>query len=86
MIPLLAEVGFRSHRGRHFHLWLPLFLLWLLVLLLALPLLPLVAVVLWAARVNPFRALWRLGQTLCALRRTHVEIQNDDTWLLINLV
>ena len=86
MIPLLAVVGFRSRQGRRFQLWLPLFLLWLLVLPLVLVLLPLVLVGFWAVRVNPFRALWTAWQTFCALKNSHVEVENDGAWVLISVV
>lgn len=86
MIPLLAVVGFRNRHARRFQLWLPLFLVWLLVLPFVLVLLPFVLVGFWAKRVNPFRAVRAVWQTFCALRNTHVEIENDETWVLISLV
>jgi len=49
-------------------------------------LLPLVLVGFWAVRVNPFRALWTAWQTFCALRNTHVEVENDGAWVLISVV
>jgi len=85
MIPWMMLVGIRSRRDRIFRLWIPLFLLWLLLLPLVLVLLPLAFLALAVMRVNPFRAFLTGWQILAGLRGTHIEVQDENAFVLVHI-
>jgi hypothetical protein len=79
MIPFLAVISFRSHKGRRFRFWLPLILLWLFlapVLLLLSPFVVIAFLVLW---MNPFRGVAAAWQFLSGLRKTEIEFDQRTT-------
>ena len=82
MIPLVAVVGWPPRR----RVPVPLFLAWLLLLPFAVVLLPVFFVVCARSHVNPFRMLAALWQVLAALRRTRVQIEQRDGWILIQIL
>lgn len=86
MIPLLAKVGVSNQSGFGFRIWIPLFLVWLLLLPIAVLLLPVILVVWLVGQLNPFRALAVGWEILSSLRRTHVEVENHNTSVLIHIV
>jgi hypothetical protein len=84
MIPLTARLRVRSPKA-NFSVWLPLFLIWLLLLPLVVVLLPLVILVCWLFGNNPFPAVGAGYQMLCGLRGTHVEINEPEQFVLLDI-
>jgi len=85
MIPWMMVVGIRNRKHRVFRVWVPIFLLWLLLLPLVLVLLPLVFIALAVMRVNPFRAIRTGWQLLASLRGTHIEVQDENAFVLVHI-
>jgi uncharacterized membrane protein len=86
MIPLFAVIGFRTQRNHRFRLWLPLFLAWLLLLPVVLLLLPLFCIACLAGRINPLRALSTAWQILTGLKGTHVEVEDNNSFVLVRII
>ena len=78
MIPFSLIVGMRFRRGRRFHLWFPLFLVWLLLLPLVLVLFPVVFLVGLFVQVSAVRLYVTVWQILRSMRDTLVEVDNDE--------
>jgi len=85
MIPWMIMVGIRNRRQRVFRLWIPLFLIWLLLLPVVLVLLPLAFIAMAVMRVNPFRAFRTGWQILAGLRGTHIEVQDENAFVLVHI-
>jgi hypothetical protein len=97
MIPLFAiirvsqlkesrQAGRRTRDvPQRLRLWIPLFLIWLLLLPFLLLLLPLAMLALLVVRVNPFRALAALWQTLSGLTGTHIEVNAPDASVYVRI-
>jgi hypothetical protein len=86
MIPLIAIVQIEPRNGRRIRLWLPLFLVWLLLVVLGLLLSPLILIACLIARLNPFRAIWRLVSVFVAMAGTHIEVQSPDANILVRVI
>lgn len=87
MIPLVGVVSVRHWRhSRNFRLWIPLFLLWLLLLPFALLALPVFLIVCLISRVNPLEALATFWYILTALKDTHIEVDNRNALVLIQIL
>ena len=87
MIPLVATVAVRSHRGTGRGLWLPipLFVIWLVLLPFAVLLTPVFVVACLVGRVNPIRAASVLWQFLTGLTRTRVDVDHRDQSIRIRI-
>ncbi len=87
MIPRVGVVSVRHwHNSRNFRLWIPLFLLWLLLLPFALLALPVFLVVCLISRVNPLEAIATFWHILTALKDTHIEVDNRNALVLIQIL
>lgn len=87
MIPMIGVVSVRHwQRSRSFRLWIPLFLLWLLLLPLALLTLPLFLIVCLISRVNPFEAIATFWHIFAALKDTHIEVDNRNALVLVQIL
>ena len=84
MIPLIARLRVQSPKLK-FSLWLPLFLVWLLLLPIVIVLLPIVLLVCLLFGNNPFKALSAGWQLLCGLRGTHVEINEPEQSVFLQI-
>ncbi len=86
MIPLIGVVSVRRWpRSRTFRLWIPLFLLWLLLLPLLLLLLPVLFIVCVISRVDPFEAIATAWGIFASFRDTHIEIDNGEALVLVQI-
>ncbi|HZN74342.1 MAG TPA: hypothetical protein VFC00_21960 [Micromonosporaceae bacterium] len=85
MIPYLVTVSRRRRNGRWLRLYIPVLpvLLVLSPLVLLAMLVGLVACL--ATRVSPVGALRGVGQLLCALPGTHIEIEQGRTAVLVSV-
>jgi hypothetical protein len=85
MIPQLLTVRVSRPRGRRVRLWIPL----LPVALVLAPLLLLAAlagvIACLVGRINPVRATHRVGQVLCALPGTRIEIEQGRSAVLVTI-
>lgn len=85
MIPMIARVRLKQGNRFGLRLWIPLFLIWLLLAPLVLVLLPLLFVACAVARIHPFRAVAVLAGILGALAGTHIEVNDPNNQILIQL-
>ncbi len=85
MMPQLVRLQVRQPSQRTLRLWIPV----LPVLILLSPLLLLSALAAIAAclvfRINPIRALVAAGRLLCALKGTHVDVDQPEARVLIDI-
>ena len=85
MMPQLITVRIRRPQGRVIRIWIPV----IPVLVLLSPLLILGALVVGVAclmyRVNPFRALGTGWRVLWATSGTRVDVEQDNTAVLVNI-
>jgi hypothetical protein len=87
MIPLVGVVSVRRWpHSRTFRLWIPLLLLWILLLPFALLALPVVLVVCLISRVNPFEAIATFWYIFAALKDTHIEVNNRNALVLVQIL
>jgi hypothetical protein len=76
MIPILAVIQFRKKDSPRIRLWVPLILIWLLLLPIVLLLLPVFLIACLFLWLNPFSALGVFGGIFCALRGTHIDVED----------
>lgn len=85
MIPVAGAVRIGTYRVHGFRLSIPFLLLWALLVPLLILIVPLLFISALLARVNPFTAVATLLRMLAALKGTHVEVENDDVSVLVNI-
>lgn len=76
MIPSLAVIRVRSRRGRGFHLWIPLVLVWVLLLPVALLVLPFFLLYCLVGRLRVARAMNACQSLFRGLKGTQIEVEN----------
>jgi hypothetical protein len=85
MMPHLLRLQVRQPNHRTFRLWLPV----LPILIVGSPLLLLATLAAIIAclvfRINPIRALVAAGRLLCAVKGTHVEVDQPEVLVLIDI-
>jgi hypothetical protein len=87
MIPLVGVVSVNHRpRSRTFRLWIPLFLLWLLLLPFAVLAFPVFLIVCLISRVNPFEAIATFWHIFAALKDTHIEVDNHNALVLVQIL
>lgn len=90
--PSLLRIGFPTEAGRHWHLWLPLFILWpftfvLGAIALIVTVIADIALKLSGARFYKYsRLLIGCVNASCAVRGLHVCIKSDKTTVDLSLI
>jgi hypothetical protein len=85
MNALASSPALPAKQIRGFRLRLPVLLFWLILLPLAPLLLLMLLIVCAAYGVNPFRAMAALFRLFDSLKETHVEVQNHQFSIVLNL-
>ncbi len=86
MIPLIADVKYRrDKRGRTYHLWVPLFLIWLLLAPIALLLLPFFFLGCLITWINPFQAIGIFAEILSSVRGTKIEVDVPGHFIWVDI-
>jgi hypothetical protein len=85
MMPHLLRLQVRQPNHRTFRLWIPV--LPVLVVLSPLLLLASLAAIIacLVLRINPIRTLVAAGRLLCALKGTHVEVDQPEALVLLDI-
>ena len=86
MIPRRLVINIVSAPRRHFHLYLPMWLLWPLLLPLAVVLVPIVGLWCIVRRVNPLRVSCAVLHLVGSISGTHVEIGHPHGSFLMSIV
>ena len=85
MIPVAGAVRIGTYSVHGFRLSIPFLLLWLMLLPLLVFIVPGVFIAALFMRVNPFQAVATVLRMLAALKGTHVEVENDQFSMLMNI-
>ena len=85
MIPLTATLRIDAAQNRGICLWIPLFLVWLLLAPLALLLSPLFCAACLLSRISLGNTLSAFWTTLCGLKGANLELETQNTAILIQI-